>query len=73
MFFNILFSFDSFQNIPQVPIIYLKYYYVNTLKTYNINTIFNIQNVKTQPLFTLAMALIHVTTTYYLHFESHQN
>jgi hypothetical protein len=30
---NILYSLDSFQNFPRVPIMYYKYFYLNKLKT----------------------------------------
>jgi len=46
MFLNISLSLDSFQIIPHVFIIYLKHYYVNTLKIiYNTNIIFT-NNIK---------------------------
>ncbi len=43
MFLNISLSLDSFQIIPHVFIIYLKHYYVNTLKK-NYNTNINFTN-----------------------------
>jgi hypothetical protein len=43
---NILHSLDSFQKFPHVPIIYYKYFHLNTLKTCNINIVLTLKHEK---------------------------
>ncbi len=43
---NILYSFDSLQNFPHVPIIYYNYFHLNKLKFCNINIVLTLKHEK---------------------------